>query len=660
MQINIILLENIRSYEREEVVLHPGSTLLSGDIGSGKSTILLAIDFALFGFRKGELVGTDLLRHGKDRGSVALEFDLNGKNIRIERYLKRVNDGVRNEKCTLIIDGVRFDLMPSELTARLAEMLGYAPDVVKKNKPIFRYSVYTPQEAMKHILLHEEDRLETMRSIFDIDKYGIIRSNAKLFLTELRSMKRVYEALAKDALQKEQERSVIKEQEKIVHQDLDRGAAQVHQLTQQMEHVHEEEVRIQQALQEHAKQKMLLLAKRNEQQDKQNRLSKIEKNIQSFDSKLRTLLHEIAGVDDRSIADIKKHIAEHEQTHQQLIAQRSILGSDVVRLERILEKGRCEICGQIVYEPETMQQSFREKQNQKQDLEKQIPILEQQLNELRRTISMQEKAEFVKRSINEVMQWKTEQEAERELLVRQLELIQADIMLLGEHEQSTALEEHGRVIAHELKQLQQEKILAERMVSRAEQALNDLARRKTQIEQEIEEKKQAERSAKKVGASLTWIEQDFIPLMEHIEKQVMRTIQSEFNDFFQYWLSILLSDELSVRIDEQFAPIIEQNGYVTQYQNLSGGERTAIALAYRLALTKVINTLIDTIRTKDLLILDEPTDGFSSQQLDRVRDVLSELNLRQMILVSHEAKMDAFAQHVVRIYKENHVSRVAR
>ena len=58
-------LNNIRSYENQDIVFPNGSVLLSGDIGCGKSTILLAVEFAIFGAKKGELPAYTLLRHGK-------------------------------------------------------------------------------------------------------------------------------------------------------------------------------------------------------------------------------------------------------------------------------------------------------------------------------------------------------------------------------------------------------------------------------------------------------------------------------------------------------------------------------------------------------------------------------------------------------------------
>ena len=60
MIIKKLIIENLRSYEKEEISFPIGSTLLSGDIGSGKTTILLAIEFALFGLQPGQK-GTSIL-----------------------------------------------------------------------------------------------------------------------------------------------------------------------------------------------------------------------------------------------------------------------------------------------------------------------------------------------------------------------------------------------------------------------------------------------------------------------------------------------------------------------------------------------------------------------------------------------------------------------
>jgi len=139
----------------------------------------------------------------------------------------------------------------------------------------------------------------------------------------------------------------------------------------------------------------------------------------------------------------------------------------------------------------------------------------------------------------------------------------------------------------------------------------------------------------------------------------MQKIHIEFNELFQKWFNMLLEDEnINARIDEEFTPSVVQDGFDTEINNLSGGEKTSVALAYRLALNKVINDLINNINTKELLILDEPTDGFSSEQLDKMRNVLYELNVKQLIMVSHEAKMESYVNNIIRVNKNEHISNI--
>ncbi|MBW2979747.1 hypothetical protein KY307_03815, partial [Candidatus Woesearchaeota archaeon] len=75
------------------------------------------------------------------------------------------------------------------------------------------------------------------------------------------------------------------------------------------------------------------------------------------------------------------------------------------------------------------------------------------------------------------------------------------------------------------------------------------------------------------------------------------------------------------------------------------------------ALNKVINDLM-VIKTKNIIILDEPTDGFSSEQLDKMRDVLEQLNAEQVIIVSHEKKIESFVDNIIRITKNEHRSEI--
>ena len=195
--------------------------------------------------------------------------------------------------------------------------------------------------------------------------------------------------------------------------------------------------------------------------------------------------------------------------------------------------------------------------------------------------------------------------------------------------------------------------------TRLKTILQGLNRQKAELDQQIWELQEKERRLFSIKEKYHWLDQHFLHLTYSIEKQVMLNLHCLFNQLFQEWFAILINDEnIYSHLDEAFTPIIEQNGYEISFSNLSGGERTSAALAYRLALNRVINEVISAIKTKDLLILDEPTDGFSSEQLDKVREVLEKLNLRQTIIVSHESKIESFVENVIRVRKEGHISEI--
>ena len=121
-----------------------------------------------------------------------------------------------------------------------------------------------------------------------------------------------------------------------------------------------------------------------------------------------------------------------------------------------------------------------------------------------------------------------------------------------------------------------------------------------------------------LGERQIWLEDFFVPTLESIERQVMNSINREFGASFQNWFEGLVEDAgKESRVDEDFSPIVAQEGYEQDIEQLSGGERTSVALAYRLAL----NTTVQKTRRPgpNLLILDEPTDGFSKEQLGKVR-----------------------------------------
>jgi exonuclease SbcC len=156
-----------------------------------------------------------------------------------------------------------------------------------------------------------------------------------------------------------------------------------------------------------------------------------------------------------------------------------------------------------------------------------------------------------------------------------------------------------------------------------------------------------------------FISQKITPIAQNIEKAVFTKYYVEFNEIFSKLFRELIEDnEIEVRLNELFSIIVEQNGFDIDIKNLSGGEKSSLAIAYRLGLKQIIENNLQGETKLDLLILDEPTDGFSNEQVDRLGNILKNSELKQTILVSHDEKIESISDRTIKIEKINHVSKV--
>ena len=174
----------------------------------------------------------------------------------------------------------------------------------------------------------------------------------------------------------------------------------------------------------------------------------------------------------------------------------------------------------------------------------------------------------------------------------------------------------------------------------------------------IKRKEALDDDFKRITLLINWLSTNFLNLVNFTEIQILMKLRREFSQIFSHWFHMIAGDSFTVQLDENFTPILLQGDVEMDYSFLSGGERTAVALAYRLALNQTINSVLSKIKTKDLVILDEPTDGFSEAQIDKIRDVLEELKIGQLIVVSHEQKIEGFVDSVLRLNKSSGVSEI--
>jgi len=683
MLLKKIKLENIRSYENQEIEFPIGSTLLSGDIGTGKTSVLLAIEFALFGLQPTQR-GNSLLKNGKKEGRIVLELDIDGKNVIIERTLKKSGKTINQESASVSIDNEKFESSVTEIKNKVLSLLNYPSEFIKKTNLLYKFTVYTPQEEMKQIILEKaEERLNTLRHIFGIDKYKRIEENINIFASKIREDIRNKEGQLADVEEIKKNLQGKKEKFSFLQGDKEKETKILQEKAEQRKKIEQEAKEAEKKIKEKEilenekeKSAFVLLNKKESSLELKTQIEKLRKEIEEgkkleFDKKKFLELAEA----------ITKNKEQEKYFQEQIINFSSKLNSLKERkkeAEQLQEKiGRLKICPTCLQEVnETYKENIFTKvdseiviiDKESQDLEKQKSSLLQNLESLRKNISELEQ----KRAEEEINKVKLESIREKEKNAEELEKkkkqIDSDTELITKHiktleESILQFTKFAFLFEEKEKELEQEKIKERRQeikVAEISKEISLLQEQILDIEKSLKQKEEMKKKIDYLKELEDWLSETFLNMILFTEKNVMLKLREEFSKLFSEWFSVLVPESLSVRLDEQFSPVIEQQDYELSYDYLSGGERTAVALAYRLALNQVINSLLSKIKTRDLIILDEPTDGFSESQLDKIRDVLSQLKVQQLILVSHEAKIESFVENIIKFRKEGGITKVER
>ena len=135
-----IRINNIRSIKNINVGFPRSTILFYGDIGAGKSSILKAIEFALFGILpSADLNSESLLRRGEDRASVELTFSIGENEYTITRYLTKNDKGkISQSKQSYIIEnGKKQNFSAQAMRRKILEILNYSIVRYEKAKKIW-------------------------------------------------------------------------------------------------------------------------------------------------------------------------------------------------------------------------------------------------------------------------------------------------------------------------------------------------------------------------------------------------------------------------------------------------------------------------------------------------------------------------------------------
>jgi exonuclease SbcC len=692
MRIEIVQPENVRSHVKSTVPFTKGFNCLVGGVGCGKSSIFYSIDFALFGDPIGRSYEY-LLRDGASNGKVTVQFVQNGKNYTIVRGLKRRGKGISQDVDELklfegetLISSVKNEAISEQLKA-----------ITGLDKELFREIVWVRQEHLKEFLdAAPRDRQKRIDEMFGLSDYEVAWSNLALYQRDYENEKRIFEkdpdvtgmekltaeynrvveefslveidlqdtskklAIAKKALDEVDTKLKKLEQVKILNEELRRKETRIlANLTNFQD--------VSRSLTERIE------SKKTATRSFQQRLESTETQVENSKVELKTAgispnqsvesLEQYASVLSDKITNLK---GEQEATFRNM-------QEDKRRISSLSAENRCPLCLQplseeyrrdlenrIEEENGKRRESISRLQHDIEELQKtkttanvvlsNLQKLTPRMEDLRIRISEESQA-----SANLLKELDAKMKQEEDLH-KQLDLVRLEISRFDMSELETTKQQKNDAIERYHS--------AEADVRVKQSRKKDLIKRMDETKERIDQAQEKIERMQKIAGAV-----EMIVNIRDAYRSIQPKLRSEFvrvlRNFVQQILDSLVGAEgpfLNVMVDETYTPYVKSGSDTErEVSNLSGGERTLLAFAYRLGLGQLIMQS-RTGHGLSMLLLDEPTESLGREDgsIDRLAEAISRFKaIEQIIAVTHSEAFAEKAEHVIRLEKEVGESKVS-
>jgi exonuclease SbcC len=692
MRIEIVQLESIRSHELSTVPFARGFNCLVGGVGCGKSSILYAIDFALFGDPIGRSFEY-ILREGANSGKVTVQFVQNGKSYKISRGLKRRGKGIGQ------------DLDELKLFEGETEIAGLKSDAVAEqlktitglDKELFREIVWVRQEHLKELLnAAPRERQTRLDKLFGLSDYEIAWSIIAGYQKEFEGEKKAYEkdpdVVGMEKLSGEYNKTV--EEFSLFQVQIEDASNRLVTAKRALETADlklkklEEVKSLVEELRRKETQALANLtnledtfksltknieAKRTGLESLKQRLSALERQIDSG----KTELKQIGISPDQPMEELRAYLSTFDTQISGLKGEQEsasrAMRENQKRNSQLTAENRCPLCLQTLsdeYKNGLTQRILEENTV----LQKEISKLQQEIEQLQnlkskastafsnlqtlvpRVEDLKSRISDESEALADISKELDEKKSLETELRMQLEAVRSEISGLNISELEAAK-------AHRDQVFKQYYSLESDLRSK-ESRKQDLANRLDEIRERIDQAQQKiERMTRIV--KLVEIISGIRDAYRNIQPKLRREFVKVLRSFVQQVLDSLVGGEgpfLNVVIDETYSPYVKsESGVEREVTNLSGGERTLLAFAYRLGLGQLVMQS-RTGHGLSLLLLDEPTESLGREDgsIDRLAEAIARFKaIEQIMAVTHSEAFAEKAEHVIRLEKEAGSSKVS-
>jgi exonuclease SbcC len=664
--ITSIELGDFLSHSNTKLEFENGVTVFVGDNGAGKSSIIDAITFALFG-QHTRKSNKGLIKRGTNQGFAKVGFSVNSKQFEAVRKID--NKGTLAAKFAEVIGDDRIEIAAGERKQFGESMTHEVERVIGIDFEKLKIASIVQQGELNTIInAKPKEFKELLNAIIGIDKLDIASEAMKTVNKEFRERIKEnvgfddthIEILLRDLEKYEKEIEESKPQKEQLELKQEELKNEVDELRKKIE---TETPKIDKIKQIELRKKELLSYAKEAIHEIQREINENERKIQDcegcFDHiELKSDLEsKIQKVED-AIEDTVKKI--QEITNQTIsLKEKQLLASKLQLIDN-----KCPVCDSNVeklnplFQEEHLQQEILELQKQIVSKEKENDMYNQKRKEFSIKLQNARDAEATLRahSINNkeeliIIQKDTEVKKQKIPLTTNQNLL----------EMST-IDQHANLIFENISKLEVEtKGFDEQEFNNLKKIVNEKQMSLSQIDQQVGailekiSKGEEQIIVIKKAVSELKIVKEYVTNLNEIQTNVfsrdgpvatslrswaLNTISAKASEYLTLLNTKIQRISLSEKARDISIACYSKNE-VLELESLSGGEKVSVALALRLGMASLLGA-----SNLNLMILDEPTTHLDAERKKSLVGVLSQLSdisnsesRMQFLIITHDAEI---------------------
>ncbi len=647
-----ISLKGWKSHLDSELEFSRGVNAIIGIMGSGKTSIMDAVSFALYGtfpaLQSKKLVMNDLLMkkpQKRSKAEIQLDFQANGSAYSIKKIIELDKGTTLAE---IRKDGTLLDVNPSNVTRQVESILQMDYD-------LFSRAVYSEQNGLDYFLrVPKGQRMELIDGMLKVDRFEDAREASVSLSNKISSATKEKarlisqlekEMLADRILNLGNEIESLKEEANPVKErigSLKREQASLSKKLSGFEKLESESNRLSRELQG-AKSSINELSSslKNKREDiKGKDLSDLTKQLGAMEEKIKTTEEEIRKKRDL-LTEQKNQIASID-TKIDLIDQA------IEELQKLA--ARCPVCDSPITD-EKKQNLIKSRKAERKGLDLSLHDFQDRIitlsndilsleKKLRQSISEREKLVHLSSDLKLIHEWEKrlhDNELRKSALEEQLAGLEKQLSETKIKDLRTELQEK---IAEERGLEVRLNSLREKIMDRQDM-LRDLKQRNNLLEEYKSEIMRDGRAMDSLQSFVKALKATQDQLREEFLKTVNQILTVVWKELYPY------GDFTSVRliIDKDYILQLKgSEGWISVDGIASGGERSMACLALRIAFS------LSYLPNLRWLILDEPTHNLDSNAISQFIDVLREKMpafAEQIFLITHDERISEGVQGVL-------------